>query len=287
MIAIFKREFKSYMNNMTGHVFIAFLLLFFGVCVTIFNLLFGLSSFQSSIQLTGIAFIVVIPIITMRSLTEDRANRTDNLLFSLPLKVSGIILGKFLAILTVFTIPVLIMLLYPVALSAYGIMYYAASYSAILSLFLLGVALISICMYISSLTESQVISAVISFGILLFLLVMPILVSLMPGTALASFIALVVLSFILGAVVWRLTSNVNAGLITSAALILPMCAIYYFKQALFEGLFVKLLKSLSLYDRFNDLNSGVFSISGVIYFISVTVFFLFLSVQSLEKRRWS
>ncbi len=289
MFAVYKREFKSYMNNMTGHVFIAFLLLFFGVCVTIFNLILGYSSFQSSIQLTGIAYIVVIPIITMRSLTEDRANRSDNLLFSLPLKMSGIIMGKFLAILTVFTIPVLVMLLYPIALSAYGTMYYGASYSAILALFLLGVALISICMYISSLTENQLFSALISFGILLLLLVMPILNSLFPGTAIASFLALVVIAFIIGAIVWRLTSNINTGLITSAILIIPMCILYYIEKtrSLYEGLFQKILSAISLYDRFNDLNSGIFSITGVVYFISVTVFFLFLCVESLEKRRWS
>jgi ABC-2 type transport system permease protein len=275
------------MNNMTGHVFITFLLLFFGVCVTVFNLIIGYSSFQRSIEITGIAFLAVIPIITMRSLTEDRINRTDNLLFSLPLKVSEIIVGKFLAVAAVFTIPVLVMLLYPVALSAYGIMYYAASYSAILSLYLLGLALISICMYISSLAESQVISAVISFGILLFLLALPILGSLLPDSALFSFIALAVAAFIIGAVVWKLTSSLNSGLIATAVIIIPMCVIYYVKQSLFGGLFANILSALSLYDRFYNLNSGIFSISDVVYFISVTVFFLFLSVQSLEKRRWS
>ncbi len=287
MFAIYKREFTSYMNNMTGHVFISFLLLFFGVCVTIYNLILGRSSFQFAVSLCGIAFLVVIPIITMRALTEDRANRTDNLLFSLPVKVSEIILGKFFAIATVFSIPVLVMLVYPVILSAFGTMYYAASYSAILALFLLGISLISICMYISSLTESPVISAVISFGTLLFLLVLPIVSALIPKSALVSFICLALTSVLLAAIVWRLTSSSNAGLVTAALLIVPLCGVYYFKKALFEGLFHKLLGALSLYDRFYSLNSGVFDISGVVYFISVTVFFLFLGVQSLEKRRWS
>lgn len=285
MSAIFKREFRSYMHNMTGQIFIAFLLLFTGICVAIYNLFIGYSSFSYAIELTGIAFLVVIPIITMRSLSEDRANRTDNLLFSLPLKTSQIILGKFFAILAVFAIPIAVMLIYPIILSVYGHMYYVSSYSAILALFLLGVALISICMFISSLTESQVIAAVISFGATLFLLVLPILTSLIPKTALASFIGFIIVAILLSILIWRLTKNPNVGVICAAILVVPTCAVYYFKREIFEGLFQKVIGYLSLYTQFYSLNSGVFDLRGVVYFVSVTVFFLFLSVQSFERRR--
>lgn len=287
MLAIFKREFKSYLHNMTGPIFITFLLLFTGVCVTIYNLFIGYSSFRYSIEWTAIAFLLIIPIITMRSLSEDRNNRTDNLLFSLPISMPQIILGKFFAILAVFIIPIFVMLLYPLALSAYGYMYYAASYSAILALFLLGTALISICMFISSLTESPVISAVISFGTLLFLFVLPLLTALIPSGALASFICFIILSVLLSLLIWRLTKNANAGMICATVCIVPLCIVYFIKSSLFDGLFTKLLGYLSLYTRFYDLNSGVFDLRSVIYFISVTVVFIFLSVQSLEKRRWS
>ncbi|MGI6167280.1 MAG: ABC transporter permease [Eubacteriales bacterium] len=287
MIAVFTREFKSYMNNMTGQIFIAFLLLFFGVCVAIYNLFLGMASFRFAIEITGIAFLVVVPIITMRSLGRDRTNLTDTHLFSLPLKVSEIIIGKFLATALVLVIPIAVMMLYPLILSAYGNMHYTSSYCAILALFLLGLALISICMFISSLTESQVIAAVISFGTLLFLLVLPLLIVLVPKDALASFLCLVALSFITAAIVWKLTSNINAGMIAAALLVVPLCALYYFRNSLFEGLFHKIMTGLSLYDRFYNLNSGVFDLGSVVYLLSVTVFFLFISVQSLETRRWS
>ncbi|HHT53457.1 MAG TPA: ABC transporter permease subunit [Clostridiales bacterium] len=287
MIAVFTRELKSYMNNMTGHVFIAFLLLFFGVCVTVYNLFLGMASFRFAVEITGIAFLVIVPIITMRSLAKDRANLTDNHLFSLPLKVSEIIIGKFLATALVLLIPTGVMMLYPLILSAYGTMHYASSYSAILSLFLLGLALISIGMFISSLTESQVIAAVISFGTLLFLLILPLLIALVPKDALVSFLCLVALSFILAAIVWKLTQSINAGMIAAVLQVVPLCALYYFKKPMFEGLFHKIMTGLSLYDRFYALNSGVFDIGSVVYLLSVTVFFLFISVQSLETRRWS
>lgn len=286
MFAILKREFKSYMHNMTGPLFIFFLLLFTGVCVTIFNLFSGFSSFHYAIQFTGIAFLVIIPIITMRSLSEDKANRTDNLLFSLPIKTSDIVLGKFFAIVAVFLIPIAIMMVYPIALSAYGYMYYAASYGAMLALFLLGLALISICMFISSLTESQIISAVISIGVLLFLLALPLLTSVLPSSSLASFIGFIVLAALVSVLIWRLTKNPNAGMIAAIATVVPTCALYFFKREWFEGAFAAMLDKLSLYSQFYNLNSGVFDIKSVIYLCSVTVFFLFLCTQSLERRRW-
>ena len=287
MAAIFKRELKSLMQNVTGEICITVLLLFTGICVTIYNLVIGYSSFQYAIQLTGIAFLVFIPIMTMRSLSEDRNNRTDKLLFSLPIKTSEIILGKFFAIVAVLAIPIAIMLLYPIILSAYGHMYYGASYSAVLALFLLVIALIAICMFISSLTESPLISALICVGVLLFLLMLPLMIALIPSSALASFIGFIILEALLAVLVWRLTKSSNIGVISAAVMIIPTCAVYYFKGTLFEGLLPKLLGYLSLYDRFYDLNSGNFDLKTVVFFVSVTVYFLFLCVQSLDRRRWN
>lgn len=286
MSAIFKREFKSLMKNVTGEICIAVLLLFTGVCVAIFNLVIGYSSFQYAIQYTGIAFVVFIPIMTMRSLSEDRANRTDKLLFSLPLKTGEIILGKFFAIVAVLAIPIVIMLLYPIILSAYGHMYYGASYSAILALFLLGVALTAICMFISSLTESPLISAIISVGALLLLLFMPLLIALIPSTAMTSFIGLIIIEAALAVLLWRLTKNATVGVIGAAIMVIPTCAVYYIKGALFEGLLPRLLSQLSMYDQFYDLNSGNFNLKTVVFFVSVTAYFLFLCTQSLDRRRW-
>lgn len=287
MTAIFKREFKSLMRNVTGEICIAVLLLFMGVCVTLYNLLGGFSSFQYSIQLTGIAFLVFIPVMTMRSLSEDRNNRTDKLLFSLPIKTSDIVLGKFFAIAAVLTIPIHIMLLYPIILSAYGHMYYGASYSAILALFLLGITLISICMFISSLTESPLISALVCVGVLGFLLLLPLLISLIPTSALASFIGLVLLEAVCAVLVWRLTKNPNIGVIFAAIMVIPTSAVYFFKAELFERLLPRLLSGLSMYNRFYSLNSGNFDLKTVVFFVSVTAYFLFLCVQSVDRRRWS
>lgn len=287
MAAIFKREFKSLMQNVTGEICITVLLLFTGVCISIFNLVIGYSSLQYAIQYTGIAFVVFIPIMTMRSLSEDRSNRTDKLLFSLPIKTGEIILGKFFAMVAVLAIPTAIMVLYPIILSAYGHMYYGAGYSAIFALFLLGVALTAICMFISSLTESPLISALICVGVLLALVVLPLLIALIPSTAMASFIGFILVEALLAVLIWRLTKSSTAGVIGASVMVIPTCAVYFFKASLFEGLLPKLLTGLSMYDRFYDLNSGNFDLKNVVFFVSVTAYFLFLSTQSLDRRRWS
>ena len=287
MLAIFKRDFRSYMNTMTGHIFIAFMLLFTGVCVTYFNLIIGYSSFSYALELVSISFLFVLPILTMKSLSRDRENRTDMLLFSLPLKSSSIVFGKFLAVTAVFAIPIAVMFIYPIILSAYGFMYYSASYSAIFSLFLLGLALISVCMFISSTVENTIISAVISFGTLILLFFFPFIIAFIPNKPLISFIGLAIISILISLIVWRLTQNPNIGIIVATIFIVPLCVVFIIKKSLFEGLLPKILSTLSLYNCFSELNSGIFDISNVVYLLSVTVFFLFLSVCSLEKRRWS
>lgn len=150
MTAIYKKELKSYFINMSGYVFMAFLLLFAGIYVTAVNLKSAYASFEYALSSMTVVFLFIIPILTMRSLAEERHSRTDQLLYSLPLKVSDIVIGKYLAMLTVLLIPTAIMSVYPIILSVFGTVHYAACYGAILAFFLLGAALIAICMFMVS-----------------------------------------------------------------------------------------------------------------------------------------
>ncbi len=287
MGAVFKKEFKAYFTNMTGYVFMAFLLLFSGIYVTAVNLKGGLASFEYTLSSMSMVFIFIIPILTMRSIAEERHSRTDQLLYSLPLRVSDIVLGKFFAMLAVLAIPVAIMSAYPLILSAFGTVHYAACYGAMLAFFLLGAALIAICMFMSALTESQIIAAVLSFGVLLVAYLMSGIASLIPSTAMASFLALIVVSIVLAAIVWLLTKNPVVALIAAAICIVPLSLLYYFNSSVFAGLFQEMLNTLSLFDRFDNFIYGIFDVTALVYYISVIVFFLFLTMQSVEKRRWS
>lgn len=287
MTAIYKKELKSYFINMSGYVFMAFLLLFAGIYVTAVNLKSAYASFEYTLSSMTTVFIFIIPILTMRSLAEERHARTDQLLYSLPLKVSDIVLGKYLAMLTVLLIPMAIISVYPIILSVFGTVHYAACYGAILAFFLLGAALIAICMFMSALTESQIIAAVLSFGVLLAAYLMNGIAVLVPSTAIASFLCLIVVSVIFAVVVWALTKNSMIAVIAAAICIVPLSATYYLNSSAFEGLFPDLLRTLSLFDRFNNFVYGIFDVTALIYYLSIIVFFLFLSIQSVEKRRWS
>lgn len=287
MTAIYKKELKSYFINMSGYVFMAFLLLFAGIYVTAVNLKSAYASFEYALSSMTVVFLFIIPILTMRSLAEERHSRTDQLLYSLPLKVSDIVIGKYLAMLTVLLIPTAIMSVYPIILSVFGTVHYAACYGAILAFFLLGAALIAICMFMSALTESQIIAAVLSFGVLLVAYLMNGLAALIPSTAIASFLCLLAVSVIFAVIVWVLTKNSLIAILAVAICVVPLSVAYSVNRGMFEGLFSELLQTLSVFDRFNNFVYGIFDVTALIYYLSIIVFFLFLSIQSVEKRRWS
>ena len=169
MAAIFKREFKSYFQTMTGPVFLAVLLAFTGIFFVSYNLLQGWPYFSAALSSVSIVFLLLVPILTMRSFAEEKKLKTDQLLLTAPVSVTQIVLGKYLSMAAVFGIPCLIMFIGPVMIRAYGGGVLLADSVAVIEFFLLGAAYISIGMFISSLTENQLIAAVGTFAILLIL----------------------------------------------------------------------------------------------------------------------
>lgn len=287
MIAVLKKEFRSFFTGVTGCIFIAFLLCFTGIYVTSINLSGGYSSFEYVLSNIVIVFLLIVPILTMRSFAEEKNTKTDQLLYSLPMSVTEIVMGKFLAMLAFFAIPVAIMATYPVILSAYGAVAYKSAYLALFGFFMLGAALISVCMFMSSLTESQVIAAVTSFGVLLLMYMMKGLASLIPTSPKASLICFSILALLIALLFYHMTKNITLSTSVFVILLLLVVTTYVMKPEIFEGLFVSVISYLAVFDRFISLTGGIFDVTAIIYLISVSVFFIFLTVQSVEKRRWS
>jgi ABC-type transport system involved in multi-copper enzyme maturation permease subunit len=121
MFAIYKKELKNYFINMTGYIFIGFMLAITGIFTTLVNLIGTYPSFENVLSNITIVFLLIIPILTMRSVAEERHSKTDQLLYSLPVSVTQIVLAKYLAMFTVFLIPVAIIGLYPLILSIFGL----------------------------------------------------------------------------------------------------------------------------------------------------------------------
>jgi ABC-2 type transport system permease protein len=287
MLAIYRKELKNYFINMTGYIFIGFMLVVTGIFTTLINLISTYPSFENVLSNITIVFLLIIPILTMRSVAEERHSKTDQLLYSLPVSVTQVVLAKYLAMFTVFLIPVGIIALYPLILSIFGTVYLGTAYGALLGFTLLGGVLIAIGMFMSSLTESQVIAAVTSFGVIFAMYLMSAIASLIPGGAMASLISFGIVVLIFAAVVYSLTKNSTVAGITAASGAFVLAAIYFINSSIFDGLFAKVLNWLSVFDRFSTFTTGLFDLTSVVYYATLIVLFVFATVQSVEKRRWS
>ena len=287
MLAIYRKELKNYFINMTGYIFIGFMLAITGIFTTLINLISTYPSFENVLSNITIVFLLIIPILTMRSVAEERHSKTDQLLYSLPVSVTQIVLAKYLAMFTVFLIPVGIIGLYPLILSIFGTVYLGTAYGALLGFTLLGGALIAVGMFMSSLTESQVIAAVTSFGVIFAMYLMSAIASLIPAGAMASLVAFAVVVLIFAGVVYSLTKNSTVAGITAAAGAFILAGIYFINSSIFDGLFANVLNWLSVFDRFSTFTTGLFDLTSVVYYVSLIILFVFGTIQSVEKRRWS
>ncbi len=166
MFAIYKRELRAYFHSFIGLLFIAASLFFVGLYYTSYHLMSGYPYLAYTVSAVVFTFLITVPILTMKVMAEERHNKTDQLTITAPVTVGQIVLGKYLALLTIFAIPVVIICTYPLILNYFGAIPLGEAYVAILAYFLYGMCAIAIGVLISSLTESQVIAAVLCFGVL-------------------------------------------------------------------------------------------------------------------------
>ena len=236
MLAIYKREMRAYFASPVGYMFCA---IFFAVSAFLFMTYTvqagSNSSFSSYFSILLFLFVIIIPLITMKLVSEERKMRTDQLIMTAPVTLAGIVFGKYLAALTMFGGSFLLSsIVYYIPLSLYGEPNTAMYVGCVLGVFLVGSAFISIGIFISSLTENQFISAFGTIG------------------------AIVLLLFISS-----LNSYINNEFIRN------------------------ILSGISITSRYAYFANGIFSYDSLIYFVSLSDVFLFLTVRVFEKRRWS
>lgn len=151
----------------------------------------------------------------------------------------------------------------------------------------MGAALIAVGVFISSLTDNQGLAAGIGIAVILLNYYSVSLSEYVSSTAIGSVVALIVLILVLGAVIRYLTKNGNLAYWICFALIAATAIAYFIDSSAFEGLLPDIMTKLSLFERFTVFVNGVFDMTAIVYYLSVIAFFLFLSVQSLEKRRYN
>ena len=287
MIAVWKHELRSYFHSFTAYVFGAFLLAIVGFGAMLYNLQAAVSNFEYVLSFGSIVFVVIVPILTMRVIAEERRQRTDQLLYSLPITTTQVVLGKYAALLVVYLIPLALISLYPLLFAQFGDVYLPTSYGSLFAIFLMGAALVAVGVFLSSLTENQGLAAGIGIAVILFNYYSVSLSEYVSSTSFGSIVALAVLILALGALIRYLTKNENLAYAVSLVLLAALCLAAYLNAESFEGLLPAIMKQLSLFERFQTFVSGVFDLTAIVYYLSVITFFLFLSVQSLEKRRYN
>lgn len=287
MTAVLKHELKNYFHSLTAYVFGAGLLLAVGLGAMLYNIQMAVSNFEFALEYLSIVFAVIVPVLTMRVIAEERRQKTDQLLYSLPVTATQVIAGKYLALLAVYMIPLGIVALYPLIFSRFGEVYLPTSYGSILAFFLMGAALIALGVFISSLTDNQGFAAGIGIAVILLNYFSVSLSEYVSATAVGSIAALCVIILALGAVIKHLTKSEPLAYTVCFVLIAAVAITNYVNGGVFQGLLPGIMTKLSLFDRFTGFVNGVFDLTSVVYYASVIAFFLFLSVQSLEKRRYN
>ena len=288
MLAIYKRELRSYFQSMVGCVFIAFLIAFTGIYFMAYYMSAGYPYFSYTLSGSLIVFLVGIPLITMRSFSEERKNKTDQLLLTAPVSLGKVVLGKYLAMGTVIAIPNVIFCIFPLIIKSQGTAYLMVDYISIGVFFLLGCVYAAIGMFLSALTESQIIAFISTFGILLVLYLWDGILALLPGTAVSGLVVVLILVILIAVYIWNMTENMvlagGTGVIGSAAAVI----VYFVKSSLYENLLSNLLGRLALANVFTDItNNSIVDLSGIALYLSVIAVFVFLTVQAIQKRRWS
>ena len=287
MRAVYKKELKGYLTSMQGYVFMAFILLIIGIYFTAYNLNYASPDFGYTLSAITFVFLIITPVLTMRILAEEKKNKTDQLLLTSPVPVWKIVLGKYLGMVTIYLIPVLIAGLYPFILSKYGTVSYSMAFTAIIGFFFLGCANLSIGLFRSSITESQVIAAVLTFAALFCSFMMNGIESFFSQTAITSMMAFLVLAVVAAVFVYQMTKDNLLTGITGIVLAGIVLIVYFVKSSLYEGAIQKLLDLLAVTNHFDNFVGGILDLTGIVYMLSVICIFVFLTIQSIQKRRWS
>ncbi len=294
MLAVYKKEMRSYFTSVIGYLFIGLLMLvlsfiFYNINIVKKNAFIGYVFEHNYVQ---IVLMILIPVMTMKIFADERHSKTDQMLFTAPVKIGSIVMGKFLAIATMFTIPMLVFCFYPIVLSDYGRIPWLASYNSILGFWLMGLTGIAIGIFISSITENQIMSAVITFVILLVSFMCFYMNTSFSNDAKVSVVFFAAIAAILAMVVFmQLKSNIKIATMVSAGFfavcVVALVIVYFAKKSLLVGAIQSFLLKLSLYQNLSHFCVQYFDIAAVAYNVSIIIFCLFLTNQSLHKRRWN
>ena len=288
MLAIYKKELRQYFNSMIGFVFLAFFLVIIGIYTWAYNLSSGLGNFEATLGGISFMYVLLVPILTMRIVAEENRQKTDQLLYTAPVSLTKIIVGKYFAVLTLFSCAFIPICIYPLIIHMYGTdVRLAPAYSSIIGFYLLGAATIAIGLFISSLTESQVIASVVSFITLLLTFLLSNITGMLPTEAISQCVMIAVLWLVICLVFYHMMNNVTVLVMMAVIGEVAIWIIYAVKSSLYESLLTNILNTLALSTRFDDFSLGILNYDAIVYYVSIAFLFVFLTIQMIKKKRFN
>lgn len=288
MLAIFNKELRSYFFSATAYIFMGIFLFISGIFFASFNALQKSPLYNNVLSGWMIFFFLILtPVLTMKTFAEESKTRTDQLLYTSPQNISSIVIAKYLAAIALFGITLLITLLFPIMLSLFGKLAVAEIFSSYLGFFLMGACFIAVGVFISSLTDNQVVAAIGTLGALLALYIIDVIQNVLPNTQGAGIAFSVILVVLITLIVYSSTRNITASAGTFLVSALVIAALYIKNKVLFEGFIGKFFNWLSIMKRYDTFNTGIINVSSIIYYISFSFVFVFLTIRMIDKRRWS
>lgn len=287
MVAIYKRELKSLFNSMISFVFIAIYVFAAGLYFRTYNI--GMGTTQIGYTMFNCTWgYLLFALLTMKSLPEEKKDKIDQLLLTSPVSINKIILGKYLAMVTVYVIATLVIATFPLAINSLGYDMFKVDYSFLFAYFLLGCGYISISLFISSLCENQIMAGVMSLVVIFMLEGSHSLAGLLSTKDYVSLLALIVLAAIIGLIGGIFTKSGFIGCSVGIGLSLVVIVMYIVKKEMFAGLIQKLLSSISPSNYLvNFFYYYMFDVKAIVLYISMIFLGLFLTSQTIQKRRYS
>ena len=234
MTAVMKRELRAYFKSPIGYVFLFLFLVATGAIFCVYNVGNGITNVEYYFQTCCYILIVAVPLLTMRSFSDDRRTKTDQILLTAPISITKMVLGKFFAAYLMFIISLVPTLLNMGFLEIHGNLSWSMVWGNYFGLLLVGAAYIAISMLMSAFTESNIVAFMLGMFALLFFALCQMLLN------------------------------------------------FVYTEWLYD-----IISFISVTIRFSNFSTGLFDFSAILYFLSLTVLFLFIIIRIIDKRRWS
>ena len=289
MGAIISKEIKSFFNNMLGYVFCAVIIILIGIYFLANNLSYGYPYFAWALRGATTIMVFTLPLLTMRSFAEETKNKSDQLLLTAPISVTRIVLGKFIAYAIIFAIPMIIACFCPLIIKALGTAaYLKVDYLTILTTYVFGLMIIAIGLFISSITESQIISAVISFIVVFLIALWSAITGMIPDTAVASLIGMIVIIALVCAIIYAISKSSTITILIGIVATVVTVVFFFANSTGLQSFFSSIIDALTLTTPLSNVAYyEIFDLGGLIMYISIGFCFIVFTVNSIQKRRWS